>query len=105
MFPVEQWGLPVSFSADQTKLVTLHEYLTPGFASIPVENLTLPQRIQIAVQRIQLQPESDLATINDGILGKARMIQEIQAGTDLGASLLEIEQEATNLIIAAARKE
>ena len=107
MFPVEQWTLPVSFSAGAgpVRMVTLDEYVKLHTESIPVESLTLPQRIEIAVKRIELQPESCLATVNDGRLGKKRMIEEIQAKTDLGRSLLEIQRRTIDLVIAAARKE
>jgi hypothetical protein len=102
--PIEQWNMPVSFSSDESRMVTLREYLNPLISSVPIAELTLQQRIAIAVKRIEALPACETGTINAGLIGKDRAITEIQAKTNLGQNLLEIEQITIGFVLEAARR-
>ena len=88
----EYWAMPVSVSSDGSRLVSLREYVDPQVSRIAIEELTLEQRANVTVARIEMVSHCEIATLNVGVIGKERAIMEVRSRTALGKNLIEIER-------------
>jgi hypothetical protein len=103
--PPEQMELPVTFDAGG-KPVTLREVMTPGHGSVlSPASLSPAKRAELTVKRIEAQPKFEVAMVGGGIVNKERAIKEVEAQSDIGKVLTEIEQRVIqNLLEQAADK-
>lgn len=104
--PQKQWEMPVSFSADGTKMATLHEHVDPNVPTLSLAEMTTNQRAEIVAKRIEEQPKFEISMVGVGTIDKQRAIAEVKAQSKIGRTLIEIEQRLINdLIKRAAQKE
>jgi hypothetical protein len=102
--PAEQLDLPVGFDP-VGKLVTLREAMKPEHASVvSMASLSPEKRAELTVKRIEAQPKFELGMVGAGIVDKKRAIEEVNAQSDVGRVLMEIEQRVINSVLEQARK-
>jgi hypothetical protein len=103
--PPEQMNLPVTFDA-AGNLVTLQQVMEPGYGSVlSFASLSPEKRAELTVKRIEAQPKFEVAMVGGGMVDKERAIKEVQAQTDIGKVLTEIEQRVIqNLLEEVAAK-
>lgn len=90
--PEAQWGMPVSFLLDGSRMVTLQEYKQQPSSILALPELTPEQCVELVAARISLQPSFKLAILGTGTIDQTRAIAEVQANSQLGRNLIEIEQ-------------
>jgi hypothetical protein len=100
--PREQWDYPAGYSADGTRLANLREVVDPKVPTMSLSQLTPEQRAELVAERIARQPKFQLAMVGAGVVDKERAISEVKAQTEVGRALMEIEQNAINLLVRAA---
>lgn len=86
--PAEQMDLPVTFDPFG-KSLTLRQVME-GHIHASVWALSLEKRIELVVERIESQPQFEVAMIG-GILDKHQAVEAVKAQTDTGKVLIEIE--------------
>lgn len=103
--PKEQLSMPVSFDP-AGNLVTLQEVINSGHVSVAsLATLSPEKRAELTVKRIEAQPEFDVAMIGGGIVDRERAIKEVEAHSDVGRVLVEIEQRVVqNLLEEVAKR-
>ena len=90
--PAAQYDLPATFGPDGN-MVKLKEVMEPGFGSVmSLASLSPEKRAELTATRIAEQPKFELAMIGGGMIDRARAIQEVQAHSEIGRILIEIEQ-------------
>ena len=100
--PAEQLELPVTFDA-AGKPVTLREAIAPGYGSVlAFASLSPEKRAELTIKRIEAQPTFEMAMIDGGIVDKSKAIQEVSSQTDIGKTLVEIEQRVINNLLEVA---
>lgn len=100
---VEQLRMPAGYKQDGT-LATLAELLDPEVATLELAELTPEQRQSVIVKRLEQRPTLDLMMIGAGHINQARALAEVQANTEIGRTLMEIEQRSINYLLNKARK-
>jgi hypothetical protein len=95
--PPRQWKMPVTFSrihADQT--YTLRQIAEGGTHHVPLSKLTLDQKAKLTEMRIGMQKKFLIYAVglgdeDSGIIDKVRAIEEVEARSEVGLHLIEIE--------------
>ena len=100
--PQEQWNLPVGYSTDGGKLVTLNEAVREKTPHLAIPSLSDEQRANLVAARIEAQPKFKLAMIGAGIVDKERAINEVRARSRVGRTLMEIEQRVIQDVLRQA---
>jgi hypothetical protein len=103
-FPAKQWEMPAGFHSDGSKHATLRDVVDPNVATTQLSGLTLQQRAELAVKRLELQSKIDLAMIGAGMIDKARAITEVKNKTKVGRLLIEIEDQMIRNLIERSQK-
>jgi len=102
--PPDQLNLPVTFDAAGNP-VTLKEAVEPGHGSIlSFASLSPEKKAELTAKRIELQPKFEVAMVGGGIVDKRRAIQEVEAQTDIGKVLTEIEGRVIQNLLDATAK-
>jgi hypothetical protein len=84
---------PAGYRVGGAALATLKEILDPACPTLSLEELTEQQRNDMIIARFRLKPENyTISMIGRGVINKARAIAEIEAGSPVGRTLIEIEQ-------------
>jgi hypothetical protein len=100
--PEEQLELPAGYSADGSRMVSLREVLSPDVPTADFPQLAPEQKAALTAERIRRQPKFKLGMVGAGIIDKERAIQEVKAQSDVGRTLIEIEQRTINHLIKKA---
>jgi hypothetical protein len=87
------WNQPAGYHIDGVKLATLGELVDPSIPTMSLPELTEEQRVKLVVSRLRMEPDNfRIAMIGPGVIDKARAIAEVQSGSRIGRTLMEIEQ-------------
>jgi hypothetical protein len=101
--PKEQLELPVSVRSNG-RFVTLADVLSAKHIAIPLTSLSEEKRAKLTIKRIKAQPNFEIAMIDAGVINKKRAIQEINARSDIGMTLIEIEQHVMAHVLSLIEK-
>lgn len=96
--------MPAGFHLDGSKHATLRDVVDPNVATTQLSGLTLQQRAELAVKRLELQSKIELAMIGAGMIDKARAITEVKNKTKVGRLLIEIEDQMIRNLIERSQK-
>jgi hypothetical protein len=88
--PSKQMNLPVTFDTAGNP-VTLAEVKSGHSSVLSFASLSPEMKAELTVKRIESQPKFEVAMVGGGIVDKHRAIQEVEAQTDIGKVLVEIE--------------
>jgi hypothetical protein len=102
--PAKQWDMPAGLHADGSAHATLREVLDPDVPTMQLSDLTLEQRAELVVKRLELQSKIELAMIGAGMIDKARAITEVKNKTKVGRLLIEIEHQMIRNLIEQSQK-
>jgi hypothetical protein len=105
ILPEKQWAMPAGFCADGLQPATLSEVVDPKVPTLELSNLSLEQRAELVVKRLELQPQIDLAMIGAGVIDKSRAITEVKNLTKVGKLLIAIENQMIRNLIEKALKQ
>lgn len=97
--PDHQWNLPVTYTPDGSRMMTLGEIAEGGIAMLSQPQMTMEQRAELVARRIEMQPEFEIGMIGVGVVGKERAIAEVKAQSQVGRVLIEIEQRLLNKLM------
>jgi hypothetical protein len=97
----EQWEMPVSFD-EEGKPISLRAYIEGGHNALSFSALSDDQRAELAAKRIEMQPDYEMATIDAGVIGKERAVDEVRTKTKLGRRLAQIETRVVMHLIDEA---
>jgi hypothetical protein len=76
----------------------------PNVPTMQLSDLTLQQRAELVVKRLELQSKIELAMIGAGMIDKARAITEVKNKTKVGRLLIEIEHQMIRNLIEQSQK-
>jgi hypothetical protein len=82
-------------------MATLREVLSPTVQTRDGGELTHEERRQLTLERIGAQPEFDLVG-PDGVIDKARALEEVQRDTEIGRILMDVETRTLEFVKATA---
>ena len=102
--PAKQWEMPAGYCSDGSGHASLRDVVDPEVATMQLSDLTLQQRSQLVVKRLELQPKIELAMIGAGMIDKARAITEVKNQTRVGRLLIEIEHQMIRNLIEQSQK-
>ena len=101
--PEKQWKMPAGFRPDGSH-ATLLEVVDPNQPTRQLSDLSLEQRAELVVKRLELQSKIELAMIGAGMIDKARAITEVKNKTKVGRLLIEIEHQLIRNLIEQSQK-
>ncbi len=101
--PEKQWEMPAGFCSDGSH-ATLRDVVDPDQPTMQLSDLTLEQRAELVVKRLELQSEIELAMIGAGMIDKARAITEVKNKTKVGRLLIEIEHQMIRNLIEQSQQ-
>ena len=99
----KQLRLPAGFSADGTSMVTLADVLSDDVPTRELAQLTLDQQAELTAERIKRQPKYKMGMVGFGVLDKERAIAEVKGQTEVGRTLVEIENRTLRMLIEMAK--
>ncbi len=99
VIPEEQWSLPVAYSSDGEKLVSLRQAVEQNTPHLSLPKLSDEQRRNLVAARIAAQPKFKIAMLGAGLVDKKRAIEEVRAGSKVGRNLMEIEQRVIQSLL------
>jgi hypothetical protein len=86
------WNQPAGYHIDGVKIATLGDLVDPSIPTMSLAELTEEQRVKLVVTRLQIVPDDfRIAMIGPGVIDKTRAIAEVQSGSRIGRTLMEIE--------------
>jgi hypothetical protein len=97
------WSRPVAMAPDGQWL-SLREVVEEEPARFSFIQLTPEQRAELVAERIRQRPKFDVGILGLGVLSKKRAINEVQARTRVGRTLIEVEQRMIARLIERARE-
>jgi hypothetical protein len=103
LVPEKQWNMPAGFCPDGST-ATLLEVLDPNQPTRQLSDLSLGERADLVVKRLELQSRIELAMIGAGMIDKPRAITEVKNKTKVGRLLIEIEQQMIRNLIELSQK-
>jgi hypothetical protein len=101
----EEWDMPVTFGKDQPILVSLRQSVEHQFDTIPVSFLTDDQWFALTAERIKRTPSFGVCMFGFGVLNQERAVAELEARSDAGKLLKEIEERLVKNLYARALDE
>ena len=104
VIPAKQWDMPAGFHSNGVEHATLRDVLDPDKPTMQLSDLTIQQRAELVVKRLELQPKIELAMIGAGMIDKSRAITEVKNRTKVGRLLIEIEHQMIRNLIEQAEK-
>lgn len=102
--PQQQWEMPAGFSADGKKLATLRDVASPETATLEIPQLSTAQKVKLTAERIRRQRKYKMGMVGGGVIDRARAIAEVEAQSDVGRTLTEIELRTIHMLTEMARK-
>ena len=99
----DHWSRPVAMAPDGQWL-SLREVVEEEPARFSFIQLTPDQQSELVAERIQQRPKFDFGILGLGVLSKKRAINEVQARTRIGCTLIEVEQRMIARLIKRARE-
>ncbi|MXV78151.1 hypothetical protein F4X73_05185 [Candidatus Poribacteria bacterium] len=97
----DHWSRPVAM-APNGQWLSLREVVENEPARFSFVQLTPEQQSELVAERIRQRPEYDMGILGLGILNKKRAINEVQARTPIGCTLIEVEQRMIERLIERA---
>ena len=97
----DHWSRPVAM-APNGQWLSLREVVENEPARFSFVQLTPKQQSELVAERIRQRPEYDMGILGLGILDKKRAINEVQARTPIGCTLIEVEQRMIERLIERA---
>jgi hypothetical protein len=104
VIPAKQWDMPAGLHANGVEHATLRDVLDPDKPTMQLSDLTIQQRAELVVKRLELQPSIELAMVGAGMIDKTRAINEVKKKTQVGKLLIEIEHQMIANLIEQAKK-
>src|SRR5256885_2265877 len=101
--PEKQWKMPAGLCPDGSH-ATLLDVVDPNQPTRQLSDLSLEQRAELVVKRLELQSKIELAMIGAGMIDKARAITEVKNQTKVGRLLIEIENQMIRNLIEQSQK-
>jgi hypothetical protein len=98
--PKDQMDLPVTFDC-AGKPLTLRQMMNGQAPAASLAELTADKKAELTATRIEAQPKFEIAIIGGGVVSKDRAVEEVKAQTDIGKSLIEIEERVIRSLLAA----
>ncbi len=95
--------MPVSFDAEG-KPISLRDYVEGDRNALSFSELNDDQRTELAAERIEMQPDYEMASIGAGVVSKKRAVDEVRTKTKLGRRLAQIETRVVMHLIDEATK-
>jgi hypothetical protein len=102
--PEKQWKMPAGFHADGVTMATLEDVVDPDQPTTQLSDLSFEKRAELVLERLNRQPQIELAMIGAGMIDKARAITEVKHHTKVGRLLIEIEHQMIKNLIEHAQK-
>lgn len=102
--PAKQWEMPAGFCSDGSTQATLREVVDSSQPTMQLSDLSLEQRAELVVKRLELQSKIELAMIGAGMIDKRRAITEVKNRTKVGRLLIEIEHQMIRNLIEQSQK-
>ena len=99
----DHWSRPVAL-APNGQWLSLREVVEKEPARFSFIQLTPEQQAELVAERIRQRPEYDIGILGLGVLDKKRAINEVQARTPIGCTLIEVEQRMIERLIKRARE-
>lgn len=99
----EQLRMPAGYKNDGT-IATLAEVISPQVATLDLAQLPAEQRRDVVVKRLEQLPSLDIVMIGAGHIDKERAIAEVKADTEIGHTIMEIEQRSINYLLNKAKQ-
>ena len=97
----DHWSRPVAMAPDGQWL-SLREVIEEEPARFSFIQLTPDQQSELVAERIRQRPKFDVGILGLGVLSKKRAINEVQARTRVGLTLIEVEQRMIARLIKRA---
>ena len=97
----DHWSRPVAM-APNGQWLSLREVVENEPARFSFVQLTPEQQSELVAERIRQRHEYDMGILGLGILNKKRAINEVQARTPIGCTLIEVEQRMIERLIERA---
>lgn len=97
----DHWSRPVAMAPDGQWL-SLREVIEEEPARFSFVQLTPDQQSELVAERIRQRPKFDVGILGLGVLSKKRAINEVQARTRVGRTLIEVEQRMIARLIKRA---
>ncbi len=97
----DHWSRPVAMAPDGQWL-SLREVIEEEPARFSFIQLTPDQQSELVAERIRQRPKFDVGILGLGVLSKKRAINEVQARTRVGRTLIEVEQRMIARLIKRA---
>lgn len=97
----DHWSRPVAM-VPNGQWLSLREVVEEEPARFSFVQLTPEQQAELVVERIRQRPQYDMGILGLGILDKKRAINEGQARTPIGCTLIEVEQRMIERLIKRA---
>jgi hypothetical protein len=94
-----QLKMPVSYTTDGVKMATLEEHINSAIPTLQLGEMSAEQRADVVVQRILSQKNYEITMPGVGTLDKERAIAEVKANSNIGKTLIEIEQRVINDLV------
>lgn len=90
--PQEQWDLPIAYSLDGRRMLSLREAVESSGGVLEPMQLDETQRAELVATRIERQSHFELCMVGAGRVDQQRAIREVQSRSPIGRVLIEIEQ-------------
>jgi hypothetical protein len=102
--PAWQLKLPAGFSSDGKKMASLKQVLAPEIPTRDFGELAPEQQAILTAERIRRQPRYKMGMVGAGVIDQKRAIAEVKAQTDVGRTLMEIEQRTIRMLKEKAKR-
>jgi hypothetical protein len=99
----DHWSRPVAMAPDG-QWISLREVIEDEPARLSFIQLDPEQKSELVAERIRQRPKFDVGILGLGVLSKKRAINEVQARTRVGRTLIEVEQRMIARLIERARE-
>src|SRR5579862_2125097 len=91
VIPPEELALPVGFSLDGKRMISLREAWQDPSANLSFVEMTPDQRARLTAKRMSLQKRRPAGIMGIGWLSPKRAVAEVLADTEIGRALVDVE--------------
>lgn len=103
--PKDQWELPVTYDTEGQPVTLQDVRKHPADrALLSLSELDEDTKADLVATRIAMQPTFELAMIGSGVVDKQSAIEAVRAKTDVGRTLMEIEQRVIARLMQAIKQ-
>ena len=99
----DHWSRPVAMDPNGQWL-SLREVIEEEPARLSFIQLSPEQQSKLVAERIRQRPQFNVGILGLGTLDRERAINEVQAQTSIGRTLIDIEQRMIKILIERARE-